>query len=161
MLDLHYLSWFSSAVHLESVNWAEWHSQDKQASSQLYHFACRYLVASSPDTIYVSFIGTKLAKDVLVDANFFHAPLWRTEKPETVDLLPTIDSALHAPEHSGMLTITLRNIQYHAQISQNLDIMCKYTFGTHWLDNVSHKEHDSHTAKQLGMQAHNLFSKTF
>ena len=44
----------------------------------------RYLVASSPDTIYVSFIGTKLAKDVLVDANFFHKPLWKAEKTEQV-----------------------------------------------------------------------------
>ena len=40
-------------------------------------FGCRYLVATSPNTVYVSFIGTKLAKDILVDANFMHRPLWQ------------------------------------------------------------------------------------
>jgi hypothetical protein len=45
---------------------------------------CRYLVASSPKTIYVSFIGTKLAKDVLVDANFLHRPLWQAPNSKQV-----------------------------------------------------------------------------
>ena len=45
---------------------------------------CRYLVASSPKTLYVSFIGTKLAKDVLVDANLLHSPLWKTPHSKQV-----------------------------------------------------------------------------
>lgn len=47
-------------------------------------FPSRYLVATSPETVYVSFIGTKLAKDVLVDANFLHSPLWQASEPDTV-----------------------------------------------------------------------------
>ena len=58
--------------------------QSRHSPTALASIVCRYLVASSPDTIYVSFIGTKLAKDVLVDANFFHKPLWKTEKAEQV-----------------------------------------------------------------------------
>ncbi len=44
-----------------------------------YKIHCRYLLASSPKTMYVSFIGTKLAKDMLVDANMFHRPLWKSQ----------------------------------------------------------------------------------
>ena len=49
--------------------------------------ACRYLVASSPRTLYVSFIGTKLAKDVLVDANLLHSPLWKAPNSQQVRLM--------------------------------------------------------------------------
>lgn len=47
---------------------------------------CRYLLASSPKTMYVSFIGTKLAKDVLVDANFLRRPLWRSRDAKQVPI---------------------------------------------------------------------------
>ena len=36
--------------------------------------------------MYVSFIGTKLAKDVLVDANMLHRPLWKSQDAKQASL---------------------------------------------------------------------------
>ena len=37
---------------------------------------CRYIIASSADALYVAFMGTKVLRDYLADANYLQAALW-------------------------------------------------------------------------------------
>jgi hypothetical protein len=37
--------------------------------------ACRYIIAETEDTIYVSFVGTKKLQDLLTDFNYWQVPL--------------------------------------------------------------------------------------
>lgn len=63
-------------LHTISYSWNNW--------VILQPVLDRYMVAVSPDTMYVSFIGTKLAKDLLVDVNLLHKPLWQASERNTV-----------------------------------------------------------------------------
>ena len=37
---------------------------------------CRYIVSSSAEALYVAFMGTKVLRDYLADANYLQATLW-------------------------------------------------------------------------------------
>ena len=37
---------------------------------------CRYIVSSSAEALYVAFMGTKVLRDYLADANYLQAALW-------------------------------------------------------------------------------------
>ena len=43
---------------------------------QTISLGCRYIVASSADALYVAFMGTKVLRDYLADANYLQAALW-------------------------------------------------------------------------------------
>ena len=41
-----------------------------------FPFCFSYLLATSKDAMYVAFMGTKQARDLVVDARFLHRPVW-------------------------------------------------------------------------------------
>ncbi|GFR43454.1 hypothetical protein Agub_g4537 [Astrephomene gubernaculifera] len=86
-----------------------------------------YIIATSPTTMYVAFMGTKQFQDLLVDANLLHTPVWAESARLAMDR-QSIPAA-----HRGFLE-RARSIQveqlYELAVSRGLRlVLCGHSLG--------------------------------
>eukprot|EP00884_Botryococcus_braunii_P022747 jgi/Botrbrau1/9156/Bobra.160_3s0028.1 len=92
----------------------------------LPHVQHRYLLASSPSALYVAFMGTKEARDLLADANILQGALW--EDPSASSIPPGAPAA-----HRGFLmrarSVPIEQLSLRARSQGKRLILCGHSLG--------------------------------
>ena len=86
-----------------------------------------YLIATGHDALYVSFMGTKQARDLMSDLSFLHEPIWK----EAIDLAK--DSKSVPAAHAGFLkrarAVNIEQLNDLASQSGRRLVLCGHSLG--------------------------------